>query len=150
MNQSMIELAIKLASEYHLGQVDKGGNPYILHPLAVMNRVGKSEEKVVAVLHDILEDTTMTVTELLKHFPREIVEAVEALTRRPEETYREFILRVKENTLARVVKIADMEENMDLSRIPNPTQVDYERVENRYKKFIVLLKEEEGFIREEP
>jgi GTP diphosphokinase / guanosine-3',5'-bis(diphosphate) 3'-diphosphatase len=135
----MLEIAIQLAWEYHEGQVDKGGNPYILHPLAVMNRVNTVDEKVVAVLHDILEDTDMNEKELLIHFPRHIVEAVHVITRRPEGTYREFILRVRKNPLARAVKIADMEENMDLSRIPNPTKEDYERVEKRYKKFITLL-----------
>nr|WP_167438163.1 MULTISPECIES: HD domain-containing protein [unclassified Paenibacillus] len=129
--------AISIAATMHNGQHDKGGNPYILHPLRVMMNMNSNEEQIVAVLHDILEDTTMTGEKLSKYFTSQIIEAVIALTRQENETYWEFIARCKQNKLARKVKIADIEDNIDLSRIEQPTKKDYERI----KKYEKALKE---------
>ncbi|MHB0943363.1 HD domain-containing protein [Paenibacillus sp. ALE1] len=130
--------AISIAVTMHNGQVDKGGNPYILHPLRVMMKMQSNEEQIVAVLHDILEDTTMTEEKLLEDFTGQIIDAVIALTRLENETYWEFIARCKQNELARKVKIVDIEDNMDLSRIEQPTKKDYDRV-NKYKKALKEL-----------
>ena len=118
-----IEDAIILATQAHAGQVDKAGLPYILHPLRVMLRVESETEQTVAILHDVVEDTSITLDDLREDgYSEEILEAVDYLTRRESETYRQFIERVKENELARIVKLADLEDNMDPSRNPNPTE----------------------------
>lgn len=129
--------AISIASTMHNGQLDKGGNPYILHPLRVMMNLKSNEEQIVAVLHDILEDTTMTEEKLSEEFTDQIIDAVIALTRQENESYMDFIRRCKQNELARKVKIADIEDYMDLSRIEQTTKKDYERI----KKYEKALKE---------
>lgn len=130
----LLEQAILIATHAHAGQVDKGGQPYILHPLSVMNRVHTIEQKIVAVLHDMIEDTDITLDQLQEAgFPQPILAAVNTLTRRPEESYEEYIERVSQNPLATVVKLADLTENMNLLRIPSPTPKDDQRIQ-RYQK----------------
>lgn len=127
--------AIALATKAHQGQKDKAGAVYINHPLRVMSRMATDEERMVAVLHDVVEDTSITLQQLrVAGYPKAVVDAVDALSRRKGETYEQFIERLKPNALARKVKIGDLEDNMDLSRIPNPQPKDFERVE-RYRKF---------------
>lgn len=131
--------AIIIASLYHEGQVDKGGNDYILHPLRVMSKANTINEKIVAVLHDIIEDTSCSF-ECLRccGFSNEILNAIDALSRRDNETYFEFIGRCKENELARIVKILDIKDNMDLTRIDNPSEQDLKRVK-KYAKALEIL-----------
>lgn len=134
-----IEVAISIALKAHNGQVDKGGNPYILHPLAVMNRVETIEEKIVAVLHDVVEDTEVTIDQLRETgFSEEILEAINLLTRAKEDSYEEFIDKTLKNRIARNVKIADIKENMNLSRIQDPSEQDYMRLE-KYKRALERL-----------
>lgn len=134
-----IEVAITIALKAHKGQVDKGGNPYILHPLAVMNRVETIEEKIVAVLHDVVEDTEVTIDQLRETgFSEEILEAINLLTRAKEDSYEEFIDKTLKNRIARNVKIADIKENMNLSRIQDPSEQDYMRIE-KYKRALERL-----------
>lgn len=137
-----IESAISLALQAHKGQLDKGGHPYILHPLAVMNRVESMEEKIVAVLHDAIEDSEVTIEELRDlGFSEEILTAIHLLTRSTEDSYEEFIEKTTTNRTARNVKIADIKENMNISRIKNPTQEDYNRLE-KYRKALERLERE--------
>lgn len=134
-----IEIAISIALKAHKGQVDKGGNPYILHPLAVMNRVETIEEKIVAVLHDVVEDTEVTIDQLRETgFSEEILEAINLLTRAKEDSYEEFIDKTLKNRISRNVKIADIKENMNLSRIQDPSEQDYIRLE-KYKRALERL-----------
>lgn len=136
-----IEVAISIALKAHKGQVDKGGNPYILHPLAVMNRVETIEEKIAAVLHDVVEDTEVTIDQLREPgFTEEILEAINLLTRAKEDSYEEFIEKTLMNRIARNVKIADIKENMNLSRIQDPSEQDYMRLE-KYKRALERLEE---------
>ncbi|WJQ79806.1 HD domain-containing protein [Brevibacillus brevis] len=136
---STLEKAIYIATQAHEGQVDKGGNPYILHPLRIMLKMSTVETMISAVLHDVLEDTDVTVEELRNEgFSEEIIAAVIALTRNDDETYMEFVGRTKQNPIARLVKLGDLEDNSDLSRIPEPTEKDYERL-LRYKRAIKEL-----------
>lgn len=136
---STLEKAIAIAAQAHAGQTDKGGNPYILHPLRVMMKLQTNEERIAAVFHDLFEDTTVTPQDLEeKSFTREIIDAVHALTKNKDESYDEFIARAKNNSIARNVKIADIEDNMDLSRIPDPAEKDYARVE-RYRRALKEL-----------
>ncbi|QMT41249.1 HD domain-containing protein [Neisseria shayeganii] len=128
-----LELAIELAARFHAGQRDKGGAPYILHPLRVMASVSSEAEKIVAVLHDIVEDTEMDEYGLRQHgFSDEIVEAVLALTKREKESRIDAAKRAAANPIARVVKLADVADNMDLSRLEVVTTKDLDRIE-QYK-----------------
>lgn len=115
---SDLDTALAIAVEAHRGQVDKAGQPYILHPLRVMARVSTPAERLVAVLHDVVEDSPTTLDDLrAAGFPEEVVRAVDFLTRREDETYEAFIERVTGDPLARRVKLADLEDNMTLTRL---------------------------------
>lgn len=134
-----IERAIAIAAMAHEGQVDKAGAPYVFHPLRMMLSVGTPEARMAAVLHDVVEDTSVTLEQLrAEGFPQEVIEAVEALTEREGEDYEAFIRRVAPNSIARQVKLADLRDNCDLSRIAQPTAKDYERIE-KYRRAIAYL-----------
>ena len=128
-----VAFAQALAEYAHSGQVDKGGQPYINHPLAVAGKVTGDDLKVIALLHDVLEDTFVSYDTLVNLFGQRIADAVNALTRKQDETYEAFIDRVRLDDLARIVKLADLEHNMDLSRIQNPGEADLRRVE-KYRR----------------
>lgn len=133
-----LEQAIQLATRLHAGQVDKAGEDYIQHPLRVMNGVEGETAKIVAVLHDTLEDTDITFEELETTFGQEIAIAVQTLSRLEGEDYFDFIERVKGNAIAIKVKIADLKDNMNLNRIATITEKDLIRIE-KYKKALQLL-----------
>jgi (p)ppGpp synthase/HD superfamily hydrolase len=138
-----LERAIEIAVKVHAGQSDKGGAPYILHPLRVMLAVRSPEARMAAVLHDVVEDSEGAVTlEQLRAegFAAVVVEAVEGLTKRPSEKndYEAFIRRLAPNALAREVKLADLRDNLDLTRIAEPTEKDRARLE-KYKRAIATL-----------
>ena len=135
----MLDKAIELARVAHKGQVDKGGHPYINHPLRVMNTVETVEEKIVAVLHDAVEDSDLTTDDLRSEgFSEEIVCAIAAITKLEGEKRKDYLKRVMNNPIALKIKIADMNDNADISRIPNPTDKDRERT-RIYKKTIIKL-----------
>ena len=122
------QIALELAVEKHKNQTDKAGNPYILHPLHVMENVNSKEGKIVAILHDIIEDTDITENYLLKiGLSKRIVDAVVALTRSEDIDYQEYIKTLSSNPLAKEVKLADLEHNMDLKRLPTLEEQDLER-----------------------
>ena len=132
------ELALQIAQKAHAGQVDKAGKDYILHPMTVASYMDTDTEKAIAYLHDVLEDTDVTVDELRKIFPNEIVDTLITLTHRKDESYFEYIQRVSKSKLAKKVKVADLLHNLDITRIKEPTKQDYERLE-KYKKSILYL-----------
>ncbi|MGF6318443.1 HD domain-containing protein [Pseudomonas frederiksbergensis] len=139
MSQTL-ERAIAIAAAAHEGQVDKGGAPYILHPLKVMLRVNTLEERIVAVLHDVVEDCGISFDDLRKEgFSETVLMAIASVTKVPGESYEAFIERVAQNPIGRVVKLADLEENSDLSRIAQPSWEDLERVE-KYRRAIGVLR----------
>ena len=108
--QSTLEKAISLATEAHKGQTDKNGAPYILHPLRVMARVKSNTEKIVAVLHDVIEDTDYTIENLRKNgYSKEVLEAIDCLTKRDGEDYDEYINRSRTNPIASKVKIDNID-----------------------------------------
>jgi (p)ppGpp synthase/HD superfamily hydrolase len=114
-----LEDAIALASKEHKGQLDKAGQPYILHVLRVVTKVHSVDARIVAALHDLLEDTDITADNLHSFgFSATVVEAVQCLTKTSDDTYPEYIERVATNPIAREVKIADLDDNMDSSRLP--------------------------------
>ena len=134
-----LDRAIELAKQHHEGQTDKAGNPYIEHPLRVMNQMESEEEKIVAVLHDIVEDTDISLDDLRNEGFREKVEsAVECLTKQDGENYDSYIERISFNKLAIKIKLADLEDNRDLTRLPEVTDKDLERVE-KYDKALEKL-----------
>ena len=132
------ELALQIAKEAHAGQVDKAGKDYILHPMTVASYMDTDVEKTIAYLHDVLEDTSVTVDELRNHFSNEIVDTVITLTHRKDESYFEYIQRISKSKLAKKVKVADLLHNLDITRIKEPSKQDYERLE-KYKKAILYL-----------
>lgn len=132
------ELALQIAKEAHAGQVDKAGKDYILHPITVASYMDTDVEKTIAYLHDVLEDTSVTVDELRNHFSNEIVDTVITLTHRKDESYFEYIQRISKSKLAKKVKVADLLHNLDITKIKEPSKQDYERLE-KYKKAILYL-----------
>ena len=135
-----IERAIALAAKAHEGQADKAGAPYILHPLRVMLRVKTTEERIAAVLHDVVEDTSLTLDILrAEGFSEAVIKGIAAVTKRPGEDYTEFVRRAAADPIGRAVKLADLADNCDLSRIAAPTAKDYERIE-KYKRAIEQIK----------
>ncbi|MBF7156643.1 GTP pyrophosphokinase [Bacillus albus] len=136
-----IEIAHEIAKTAHGGQVDKAGIDYIKHPEAVASFVNTNEEKATAYLHDVLEDTEMTANDLLSAgIPHNIVEAVQVLTKEKYTPYFEYLSKVKENSLARTVKLADLKHNSDRSRLSKITDKDLKRLE-KYRKAIQFLEE---------
>ena len=125
-----LEDAILLAAQAHRGQRDKNGQPYILHVLRVMLRVETEDERMAAVLHDVVEDTPHTLDELRAlGYPDAVVAAVDGLTRRPGETYQAFVARAAAHPIARRVKLADLEDNMDVRRLADVTDADAVRIQ---------------------
>ena len=134
-----LDRAIELAKQHHEGQTDKAGKPYIEHPLRVMNQVESEEEKIVAVLHDIVEDTDISLDDLRSEgFSEEVVSAVECLTKQDGENYDSYIERISFNPLAVKIKLADLEDNRDLTRLPEVTDKDLKRIE-KYDKALKKL-----------
>jgi len=127
-----LEDAILLAAQAHRGQVDKVGRPYLLHLLRVMLRLDGEEAQIVGVLHDLVEDTGYTFADLrAMGYGEEVVQALDCLTRRSTENYEAFVARASANPLARRVKLADLEDNMDIRRLPAIDDKDLARL-NRY------------------
>jgi (p)ppGpp synthase/HD superfamily hydrolase len=134
-----LERAIQIAAEAHAGQVDKAGQPYILRPLRVMLRVQGENERIAAVLHDVVEDSSFTLEQLASEgFPSEVIQALAALTKQPGESRLAAAQRASENAIALCVKLSDNTDNMDLSRIPHPSEKDKARLEE-YKAVRALL-----------
>lgn len=134
-----LERAIEIAARAHAGQVDKAGQPYILHPLRVMLAVKNPDERIAAVLHDVVEDTTVTIEQLRSEgFSAAVLDAVLALTKTKGEGRLSAATRAAQNAIARAVKLADVADNMDLRRIAEPSERDFARIEE-YKQVRALL-----------
>lgn len=135
-----IEKAREFASKAHAGQVDKAGEPYINHPLAVASNVGDDESAIiVALLHDTLEDTALTFDDLKDFLTAEELTALKLLTHDKTVAYMNYVRAIKENDLARRVKIADLRHNMNLDRLSKITDADRERVKTKYKPALKYL-----------
>ncbi|MGB3187522.1 MAG: HD domain-containing protein [Ornithinimicrobium sp.] len=136
----LLDLARQIATQAHREQVDKAGVPYITHPTRVAARLhGDDAAEIVAWLHDVVEDTTVTLDELAQDFPPFIVAAVDAISRRIDEAPNDYYRRVRANPLARAVKLADIADNSDPRRraaLDHPTQ---ERLNAKYKHALERL-----------
>ena len=137
-----LERAIEIAVEAHKGVFDKGGNPYILHPLRVMFSLENEAEKIVGVLHDVVEDAEDWDFERLETeegFSAEILDGLRSVTKITEdEDYDEFIKRCLKSDIGRAVKIADIRDNLDVNRIETLTEKDLKRL-NKYKRSLKAL-----------
>jgi (p)ppGpp synthase/HD superfamily hydrolase len=135
-----IEKALQIAAGAHEGQKDKNGQPYILHPLRVMNAVEGEPAKIVAILHDVIEDTSVTSEDLKREgFEEAVVAALECLTRRKGKPYADYVIRCKGNVIARQVKLADLEDNARPSRaLLRPDQIEPDTA--RLRKYFLAYK----------
>ena len=139
----MLQKAIQIATEAHKGQLDKSGKDYIGHPLRVMEMGRTEEEKIVGVLHDVVEDTSWTFEALeAEGFSPEVIAALKCVTKLSEnENYDDFIERVKKNPLAMAVKINDLTDNMDIRRLPYLSDKDVKRLKKYLKAYKKLIGE---------
>lgn len=140
---STLERAVQIATEAHKGQLDKAGKDYIGHPLRVMEMGRTEEEKIVGVLHDVVEDGDWTFEALeAEGFSKEVIAALKCVTKTSEnENYDDFIERVKKNPLAVAVKINDLTDNMDIRRLPYLSDKDVKRLKKYLKAYKKLTGE---------
>ena len=148
MTASVLERAIGLALEVHRGQTDKAGRPYILHPLRLMAAMTSEEACVVAVLHDVVEDSEATFEDLAAlGLSEEALAALRLLTHHDDDgseaNYFAYVARIKTNPLAQAVKLADLADNLDVSRLPSLTERDSRRL-NKYLKAREMLRRDDG------
>jgi (p)ppGpp synthase/HD superfamily hydrolase len=130
---NLLAKAIAIAAKAHENQEDRAGKPYILHPVRVMMQMKTPDEQMVAILHDVVEDTDWTIDRLRQEgFPEYILDAIAAVTRGDKEMYRDFIERLSSNTLAVKVKLGDLKDNMDVTRLKEMETRDAEMLLKRY------------------
>lgn len=135
----LIEKALEIALRAYAGKTDKAGQEYILHPLRVMGKMKTDEEMSVALLHDVIEDSDITAQELLAEgIPTDVIEAVLSLTKHQNEPYQDFIARVKKNKLATKIKIADIEDNLNVLRLASLDKDDLARVQKYHAAWQLL------------
>lgn len=142
---SNLETAIALACKVHAGQVDKSGQPYILHPLRLMLKFQSDDERIVAILHDAVEDGDITLDDLRQSgFSEMIVVAIDCLSKRADEGYEDFVSRLSINALARKVKVEDIRDNLDVTRLQSIGPEDLARIAKYHKALSTLLQKNEG------
>jgi (p)ppGpp synthase/HD superfamily hydrolase len=141
-----LEHAIAIAAEGHAGQVDKAGEPYILHPLRVMLSCATEDERIVGVLHDVVEDCPGWTFERLRQegFSDTVLAALDSVTNREGEAYEAFVERAAANPIGRRVKLADLRDNCDLGRISAPTERDLARID-KYRRAIQTIESLRAF-----
>lgn len=135
-----IEKALRIAAAGHAGQTDKDGQPYILHPLRVMNHVEGLADKIVAILHDVIEDTSVTPDDLrAEGFAGPLIDSILRLTHSEGESYADYVIRCKADELARRVKLADLEDNTRLDRVlVRPARLDGDL--KRVRRYLLAYK----------
>ena len=138
----MTKKALKLCYEAHKDQTDKSGMPYVFHPFHLAECMTDEETTVVALLHDVVEDTDTTLADLeAMGFSREVLDAISLMTHDPAVPYMDYVAKIKTNRIAKAVKLADLRHNSDTSRLDTVTPYDVAR-EEKYKKAIELLEGE--------
>lgn len=136
---TLLERAIEIALRAHAGQVGKDGSPYILHPLRLMSRMETDEERIVAVLHDVVEDSEVTFEDLRAiGFSETVLEALQLLTHDKSTPYEEYVERIKPHPLARKIKLADLEDNSNLRRLTHVEEKDLQRVKKYHRAWTIL------------
>ena len=138
----LIETSLQIALRAYAGKVDKAGREYILHPLRVMAKMRTEREMSAALLHDVLEDSEITAEELLAEgIPAEVVEAVQHLTKNENEDYMDFVARAGKNRIAAAVKLADIEDNIDVLRLSSLDETDLARIRKYHSAWRFLKKD---------
>ena len=136
---TLLERAIEIALRAHAGQKGKDGSPYILHPLRVMTRMGSDEERMAAVLHDVVEDSEVTIEDLRKAgFSEEVLTTVKMLTHEDGVSYEDYVQRLKPHPMARRIKLADLEDNSDIRRLSGIEERDIERLRKYHRAWQIL------------
>ncbi len=136
---NIIEKSLEIALKAYAGQTDKAGEIYILHPLRLMARMETEEEKSVALLHDVIEDSDYTAEDLINNgIPSDVVDAVLSLTKQNGENYEQFIKRVLKNKLASKIKLVDIEDNINVLRLNTINNKDLERIAKYHKAWQTL------------
>ena len=139
----LTKAALLLSFEAHKDQVDKSGMPYVYHPFHLAESMKDEYTTVVALLHDVVGDTDYTLEDLAEMgYPKEVVEALSCMTHDPDTPYMEYVAKIAQNPIARAVKIADLLHNSDLTRLDEPNESAYKRVE-KYKEALRILTESE-------
>lgn len=140
-DKKMLGEMLKLATQAHTGQFDRGGLPYILHPIAVMNLLDSADEALmcIAIGHDLIEDTYVTEALLKSLFPARVVDAIVLLTKKPDQDYDEYLDRICRNKDAIKVKIADITHNSDLRRLKGVEKKDLERITKYHLAYVKLV-----------
>ena len=133
--------AINIAYNAHMGQIDKFGIPYIFHPMHLAEQMDTEEECIVAILHDVVEDTEITFNQLEEDFSGRVIEALKLLTHDKSVPYDDYIINLKDNPIAKKVKLADLKHNSDSSRLEHITTKDINRLE-KYKNALNILLED--------
>lgn len=137
--------AMTIAYDAHHGQVDKSGQPYIFHPYHLAEQMSDEVSVCAALLHDVVEDTEVTFEDLEKEFPAEVTDVLRLLTHEDEEDYFEYVKRIKENPVAKAIKLADIAHNSDQSRLDGCTDVTEEKLkwwQEKYSRAKAILTEE--------
>lgn len=132
--------AMNIMFEVHKDQRDKSGQPYVFHPFHVAESMDDEISTIVALLHDVVEDSDVTFLDLEKEFPIEVIDILKLLTHTKDEDYFSYINKIKNNKIATKVKISDLTHNMDLTRLDNITEYDLNR-QAKYQKALEILKE---------
>ncbi len=134
-----IERALAIAATAHTDQLDKGGAPYILHPLRIMMKMPTTESKMVAILHDVVEDSDWTLENLREEgFSEAVIAGVDCMTRRDDESYATYIERLKTNSLALQVKMGDLTDNMNLLRLNHLDEKAFKRYQRYHSTYFKL------------
>ena len=133
---------MRIAYNAHHGQFDKSGIPYIFHPCHLAEQMTDEYTTCVALLHDVVEDTSVTLADLAQVFPAEVVEAVALLTHQPDTDYFAYVQKIGTNPLAKAVKLADLTHNSDQSRMDTPDPAALKRWEEKYRKAFQILTQE--------
>ena len=135
----MTKIALKLCFEAHKDQIDKSGMPYVFHPFHLAEQMADENTTIVALLHDVIEDTEYTLDDLRKFgFAEDVLSAISLMTHADDVPYMEYVVKIKTNPIAKAVKLADLKHNSDMSRLDRITQIDEERAK-KYKQAIELL-----------
>ena len=135
----MTKTALKLCFEAHKDQIDKSGMPYVFHPFHLAEQMADENTTIVALLHDVIEDTEYTLDDLRKFgFAEDVLSAISLMTHADDVPYMEYVVKIKTNPIAKAVKLADLKHNSDMSRLDRITQIDDERAK-KYKQAIELL-----------
>lgn len=138
INTKLTRKAMIIAYNAHQNQFDKANIPYIYHPIHIAEQMDTELECIVALLHDVVEDTDITLNDLEKEFPQEVIDLLKILTHDKKIDYIEYIKKVKINPIATKIKIADLKHNSDITRLENITTTDLKRIE-KYKKALEIL-----------